>query len=583
MRESKIILCKNIKLDKNYNNVINYSENDMLTLCQSQTHLISQKNDYSFIRTNRNTISTNFTYSEALKSNYIAFQNKDYDNKWFFAFVDEVIYKSDSCTEIVYTIDMWSTWFNKLTLNNCFVKREHTNNDSIGANTVDENLDIGDVICESWQGVGFNDRYFIVIESTYIPDDESIGGHDHWSRFNYITANNGLVSGFKRLLFFIDYSNDTSYLSGLRNVFLFITRAQLDEHVEDIHNIYIIPELFIGNLLSLDGHSAYASDTEDSNKRFTYYDDSLSRTAYEININVGKGTTFSDYIPKNNKLFCYPYNYLMVTNNNGNQNIYKYECWYSNNSNAEFNFAGACTCGGSGRVAPKNYKGMTGNDEDESLPSGKYPTFSWTSDAYINWLSQNAVNVISSIAVLGGSIAGAVLTGGASLPLELGAIEMAVNEEQRAMIQGKQNLQNVQSGTSMGSSIASQVGSIIGAFHNAKLLPNIVCGQNTGDVKFSLQAIDFRFKKMRAKTENLKIIDDYFTKYGYKTNRVKTPNVTGRQYFNYIEIGQDSSIGYGEIPQNALEIINSICKKGVTIWHDHSKIGDYSVTNSIVT
>ena len=108
--QSKIILCKGINVDKNYVNVLDYKENQMLSLCESQEHLVAIANDYSFIR-NRGTISTNFKFDDALKSNYIAFQNKDYSNKWFFAWIDEVNFIGEENTEIKYTIDAWSTWF----------------------------------------------------------------------------------------------------------------------------------------------------------------------------------------------------------------------------------------------------------------------------------------------------------------------------------------------------------------------------------------------------------------------------------------------------------------------------------------
>ena len=49
-RTSKIRLCKGIKLDKTYNNVLNYSESNMLALCESNSHLVASANDYSFIR-----------------------------------------------------------------------------------------------------------------------------------------------------------------------------------------------------------------------------------------------------------------------------------------------------------------------------------------------------------------------------------------------------------------------------------------------------------------------------------------------------------------------------------------------------
>ena len=69
---------------------------------------------------------------------------------------------------------------------------------------------------------------------------------------------------------------------------------------------------------------------------------------------------------------------------------------------------------------------------------------------------------------------------------------------------------------------------------------------------------------------------------GYKVNTLKHPNITGRAYFNYIEIGNTEDIGFGELPSKSLEIINKICRRGVTIWHNHANIGNYSLNNTIV-
>ena len=93
LRNSEIIICKNIKLDKDYKNVLNYTENQMLALCRGNA--VATATDYSFIRKEKGYIKTSFSYNDALKCNYLSFQNKDYSNKWFFAFIDDVEYVSD--------------------------------------------------------------------------------------------------------------------------------------------------------------------------------------------------------------------------------------------------------------------------------------------------------------------------------------------------------------------------------------------------------------------------------------------------------------------------------------------------------
>lgn len=105
---------------------------------------------------------------------------------------------------------------------------------------------------------------------------------------------------------------------------------------------------------------------------------------------------------------------------------------------------------------------------------------------------------------------------------------------------------------------------------------------NAGDIGFNFGTNTFRFMKMRCKREYLEIIDNYFSRFGYKINTVKLPNITGRTYWNYVEIGGTEEIGYGEAPSTAMEVINGACRKGVTIWHNHSNIGNFNLTNNIV-
>lgn len=60
--------------------------------------------------------------------------------------------------------------------------------------------------------------------------------------------------------------------------------------------------------------------------------------------------------------------------------------------------------GYSGKIRPKYYQGLLYN-EDESIGLGKYPSFSWSSDGFTNWMTQNAVNL--GINVVNTAISGA--------------------------------------------------------------------------------------------------------------------------------------------------------------------------------
>lgn len=540
---SKILLVKNIHIDRQYTNVLSYSEAQMLELCQA--NLVAQADNYSFLRPT-GSIMAGFTYAQCLQANYIAFQNPDYSNKWFFAWIDDVIYKGDKNTEITFTVDAWSTWFDKWQKKTCFINRQHTNNDTIGLHTIPENLDVGEVVQESITedlAYGNDFGYWIAVASNWTIKDGSDGTEileiNKGTQYSGITVYDNTVFG-TQLFFF----NITS-LSSFADLVLLLLRTNVDRHIEDVQNIFILPDVAIDQS-KLTQHTASVGG-----QNFSFYTIGYDLTPEKFNTVINKITAFSDYTPKNNKCFVYPYNYLFVSNNQGSNNIYKYEDF--NTENCVFENQFSIAIGGSGRIVPKNYKGMATND-DEALALGKYPTCGWSSDAFTNWLTQNSVNMAVSLGLTAGAIAGTIATGGATAPILAGAVM----------------------------SVAGNIGSTIGQFYQASLLPNINGGQANGDVIWACNRNMFSFRQMRVKTEYLKIIDDYFTRFGYAVKSLAMPNITGRTYWNYVEIGASEEIGYGEVPAKYMDTINNACRRGVTVWHNHANIGDYSLNNTIV-
>lgn len=343
-------------------------------------------------------------------------------------------------------------------------------------------------------------------------------------------------------------------LSDFANLELFLRRTNSDKHIDDVHNIFIIPSAVI-NVQDLTQHTAYVISQQ---LPFSWYTLGYDLTPTKFDTTINKINSFNDYTPKNNKCFVYPYNYLFVSNNNGSNNIYKYEDFTT--ENCIFENQVSLTMGGSGRLVPKNYKRMITND-DEALPLGKYPTCAWSSDAYTNWLTKNGVNIATSLIMAGAGIALSAATFGAAAAPTAAATAAFVG------------------GTAV--SVAGTVGNTIGQFYSASLLPNIQGGQATGDIIWGVNKNKFTFRQMRVKTEYLKIIDDYFTRFGYAIKSLEMPNIVGRKYWNYVEIGQSEEIGYGDVPSKFMEIINNACRRGVTIWHNHANVGNFSLNNTI--
>lgn len=350
MRNSKVILCHNINLDRDYVNVLDYTENQMLELCNSNK--VAESNSFSFIRQSRNRIATSFDYSIVLKANYIAFQNPDYSNKWFFAFIDDVIWKGEKNTEILFTVDSWSTWFHETIVKSCFVSREHVNDDTIGLHTVPENLDTGDPIqIYEQEDIGLSQFFWIGVMSSFNPANNE--------QFSGITMYNNLIYGKQIHLF------NASPYENLANLVLYLLDCTHKGHIEDVSDMFIVPYSL------LDLSTLVQNNGSVGGQNYSFYTMPYTDEVSKITSSVPKQYAFSDYQPKNNKALCYPYNYLLVTNNIGNQNIYKYEDFSGNNANFETQLA--LTIGCSGRLIPKFYRNCEYNI-DESLPLAKYPT-----------------------------------------------------------------------------------------------------------------------------------------------------------------------------------------------------------------
>lgn len=352
MFNSKVILAKDIKLDKDYINVLSYSESQMLSLLQDNAHLVYKSETANFIR-NTGTIQVKATYEQCLQANYIAFQNPDYSNKWFFGFIDNVIFKgknletNEGNNEIQFTIDSWSTWFDYWTKKPCFIVREHVNDDTIGLHTIPENLDVGEIINTfeiQETGIDTSQSFYVILESNYLPLEGSVDGGTPpiGIQFDGISVYNKGIMGNKLIFFKI---NSNNFANNIKNVSRYIKRTNADGHIGDIKNMYIAPTGAI-NESYLSTVTCKVKDDYGSEQTFTYQatdENNLNTSPTSVTRTISKVNSFTGLTIRNNKCFCYPYNYFTVTNNSGGSNIYKYEDFST--SNCEFGIIMSLVCG----------------------------------------------------------------------------------------------------------------------------------------------------------------------------------------------------------------------------------------------
>lgn len=545
---SRIILAKDIKMDREHNNVIDYSETQMLTLLRSQLHLVVEKTNYNFVRQSKNKIDVDISYDTCLQSNYIGFQNPSYSNKWFFAFVTDVEFVNPATTRITFEIDDFSTWWDYWDQKACFVIREHVSDDSVGANTIPENVETGDYIINYMSPMFYNEMNLnmLIIIGLSIPISPL---HDDTDRIY-----SGLYSG----LYYVAFGPT----NGPENATKFI-RAMADEGVqENIVSIFVLPQKLVKTTTTYTFN--FGNQT---NITCADVDDSTNPVSFGDNVSVTLNSTLNGYTPRNNKLKCFPFNYLLVSNNAGGTATYNYEDFLNNNP--QFKVVGCFAQGGSIKMIPQNYKKYetaTYNNASAmyGLNGGKYPTCAWLTDSYINWLSQNSVNLafgfgssaVQTIAGVG-LLAAAPFTGGSTALMGGGLL--------------------LSGGISAGETMMK--------LHEQSFQPNQAHGNtNGGDLNYTGHMMSFDYFQMSIRAEFARSIDDYFDRCGYKVNRIKIPNQNTRPYWNYVQIGKEECCGYSNnesisVPPLAMENINNMFRKGITIWHDHSNLGNYALNN----
>lgn len=534
---SEIILCNNIRLDKDYINVLNYSQNDMLTLCRNNA--TASADDYSFIR-ETGAIIVGFDYATCLSSNYMAYQNKDYSNKWFFAFIDKVEYVSEKATRIFFTIDSWSTFYDDWVTNNVFVHREHVSDDTFGLHTLPEGLETGEYInAETYNSTNIgSDISICVATSKHIDANKQV-----------TTPKGRLVNGiFQGLDYFIfsDYPDFNGIKKKEQAVYLFLNLMSTTSGIsaDDVVTMFMIPNSIIGGNYT---EETYQNDPGSLPYKVKLLTDSSSEIILERYLLRDNYNLAGSYVPKNSKLLCFPYRYILASNGTGQDVVYKWEDFEHDNNNVKFNSVGDLTPNCSIKCIPQNYKGVANNYE-EAINFSKYPTCSWIYDAYINWQTQNGVNNSLTAGVGALKVGAGILTG---------------------------NAVSVVSG-------ATSILNVAREQYQHTFEPNQAKGNiNNGDVNFTLTKNDIRFYKMSIKPEYARILDGIFNRFGYVVNTFKKPNIYGRPYWNYVEVTAGEKTVRGNIPQIYIDEINNAFIKGVTIWHNHSDIGNFALDNSL--
>lgn len=521
-------------LENDYKNTVTWS-----TLAAQTTYFDNFPNqvsytDYTYIKKDGK-IRVATPIDNIITYNYLYYNNGGFTNKRYYCFITRMEYVNENCTDIFIETDVFQTWYFQIAWNRCFVEREHVNDDTIGVNTIPEDLEHGEYINSGKVDFGIGTCHAVVCTS--IDPFRASGNYPYHVINSVPTGYHYFLVGDFTTVNFIGWLTDW---------------AANEKDLSLIQAIYMVPDL----MTDYDNVTwSYAVWDQAHTQGFAPYYKLPERIfgAYTLeNVIIAKPYNNIDtYVPKNNKLFVAPYNILTVDNNGGNAYEYRYEDFST--ATCSFNTIGSIMPGCSIKTVPQNYKGIA-NNMSESIQALKLPIGSWNGDVYTNWLTQNSVNIASSIASDVASIG-------------LGATMMG----KKMTIGGAGSIASGVTG----------IASTIGTIYQHSRIPNQVFGNvNSGDVIYADGKAKFTAYFRNIKREYAKVIDDYFSMFGYKVSTVKVPNITGRAEWNFIKTIDCNCDG--AIPQEDLETIRKACNTGITFWHNPDHVYDYSLSNTIV-
>lgn len=591
---STVTLYQNVPLDPMYKHTLTFTNK------AAQTAYFETKKaanyDFtlmSYIRYQSGAIKVQATMDIVDKVNYLRFNNLANENKNFYAFVTSIQYISETVVAISFEVDVLQTWMFDYTLNPCYVEREHTNDDTIGANRVAEGLETGDYVnpviekIKPWDSI-YSDESGDVIQNTtfVIVATQDPQGNQYSYQFN------GVASSM-----YVTFAYDTTGLETVLQAF----RNGVTHSLEPIVSIAMMPSYFKPNAAAVLNPVSY--DLRFVNEYGLNY-----FSAY----NGNQGTKM--YVPKNNKMYTYPYNFLTFESPDGSSTTLKYEDFRDPRSIRFWITASILpdveTC-----CYPITYEGpiidsSVAAQMSKALYCKAYPTCAVASDAFDAWWAQNKYNnPITAAAIEAGSAAtrtpsvatssgpfknetaNKIWNGAANLGRKIwNGAKAAFTSDTTVQLLGEigQQIGNIATSPSPGVAAVGSVFNIAGdaaaqnaAWKGHQAVPDTMATKaNNGGVNHYMEWDCYKVLYTKIRPEQAEVIDNYFSCFGYATHIVKVPNVTGRRNWNYVQtIGCTIS---GNVPAEVSEQICAIYDRGVTFWHIPANIHNYNANNDII-
>lgn len=251
------------------------------------------------------------------------------------------------------------------------------------------------------------------------------------------------------------------------------------------------------------------------------------------------------YVPQNGKLNTFPYRVITVDNFMGDMEQYRWEN-FADTQRAHFVIEGTAVPKPIMECFPIDYMGAVVTDVDtnrvqqQSVVYDNFPMCPYANDTFRAWVSQYGAT--ASI-----KAAASVVTGTAGLA---------------ASIATGNPIGIVASSASLVSNVTNEVQD----YKDHKLHSTQMHGGiSTAGLNYARDEVGFRATEYAIRPEYARRIDKFFTRYGYRVDCTKIPNIRGRQFLNYVKCNRVNI--YGQVPVEARNTMERALLNGTTFWH----------------
>lgn len=556
---------------------ISFSSNNLAQIRKNQT-LIIATSDYG------ETPTDDLPSLQQLETvNYMYFNQDGRD--WFY-FITSVEYIGVHQCALTLNMDVWQTYYFDFNILPSLVKRGHVrryeNNGTPNFKYCDtpENIDVGEdldtevitILQNPLKSNVFDIDWLICVSTEPVFRNQTTSVWEYGITFYIAILPVQKTTAFSQIYW---QHNDTGGITTLASYNTFMSEIKSNQAVV---NVYYSGNMPFPYTVKKDNQNRYIVDVGEGNYiNFTtfnlenekgYVIAPLIGDSYAVKAKSIVGT-FEQYLNYELKAGCFPYSYYVLSKNRGNYKIIKPQ--YCNHHNREGLLG--CTAYGSFIIAMScgsylttgytidGYLGDNDNNLYADLSSDQLPTIS---DAYLNFLQTQKAAFTTGIKNAKREFLGDVIMAAATIPInqELGALR---------------GVNLIGSGISLYNKMQMAEAKI----RDLKDTPDSVKSSGT-DVTFEMicNTTKIMFLQKRIKPLHMQRLLNHFNMFGYTINDIFDIKQNKRKYFNYIEY--ISANITGNISASVKRTIKNILDTGLTIWHEGSKMYDYTQQNDEV-